>query len=247
MIARQDSDDNDEAARLILDRQDRRPHSVMGDYNEVAVFDRYDDEFVSILQQIEQGLPGDDPLSSTSPSQLKHTGNLLRQAADLIQQMAVEARSCEDVGQKRLLLNKVRECKAQHQQWQEKYNRQTLLFSGGSEEGGAAAAAHRERLLQMQNNDLLLNKQNDTLDRARQTMEETESVALEITEELGSNRTKLMRTHGRVRDVSGMANRARRILANMNQRAVQQKFIVYGVATALVVMTLFFLWFFWRS
>ena len=77
-------------------------------------------------------------------------------------------------------------------------------------------------------------------------MQETEQVALEITEELGNNREKLMSAHGRVREVGGLTGRARRILYGMNQRAMQQKLVMYGVAVGLVVGFTVLLWTMWR-
>ena len=54
----------------------------------------------------------------------------------------------------------------------------------------------------------MLGAQNDTLERTRRTMQETEAVAIEITEELGQNREKLISAHGRVCEVSGLMGRA---------------------------------------
>jgi vesicle transport through interaction with t-SNAREs protein 1 len=102
----------------------------------------------------------------------------------------------------------------------------------------------RERLLLQQNEDMLVS-QNETLERARRTMQETEQVALEITEELGNNREKLMSAHGRVREVTGLTGRAGRILGAMNQRAMQQKCIMYGVAVGLVLGFLLLLYTLW--
>ena len=92
----------------------------------------------------------------------------------------------------------------------------------------------------------MLGAQNDTLERARRTMQETEAVALEITEELGQNREKLISAHGRVREVQGLTGRARRILTSMSQRAVQQKMILYAVAIGLCLAFVILIWSMWR-
>lgn len=73
-------------------------------------------------------------------------------------------------------------------------------------------------------------------------MAETESVALEITEELGRHRETISSAHGRVRQVSGMTNRARRIVQSMGRREVQQKLILYGVAGAVLLVFLMLLY-----
>ena len=73
-------------------------------------------------------------------------------------------------------------------------------------------------------------------------MAETESVALEITEELGRHRETISSAHGRVRQVTGMTNRARRIVQSMSRQEVQQKLILYGVAGAIIIVFLMLIW-----
>ena len=199
---------------------------------ETAPFERYDDEFSSLIIQIE------DSLRSKPPT--PYTDSLLKQCDDLIKQMSLEARSVGDASVKRSLLDKVRKYKERYQSLVQESERQGLL---GSSSGGPSS--QRERMLLRQNEDSLA-QQNETLERARRTMEETEAVALEITEELGQNREKLISAHGRIREVSGLTGRARRILQSMSQRAVQQKLILYGVAVALVLGFLVLLYSMWR-
>mmetsp|Transcript_12595 Transcript_12595/g.22678 ORF Transcript_12595/g.22678 Transcript_12595/m.22678 type:complete len:150 (-) Transcript_12595:160-609(-) len=93
----------------------------------------------------------------------------------------------------------------------------------------------KERLL---SNTETLRSQSDTLANARSIMAETESVALEITEELGRHRETISSAHGRVRQVTGMTNRARRIVQSMGRREVQQKLILYGVGGTILIVFL---------
>jgi Snare region anchored in the vesicle membrane C-terminus/Vesicle transport v-SNARE protein N-terminus len=194
-------------------------------------FDRYDDEFTELMQQIERSLEEEPPSN--------YSENLFQQADDLIKQMALEARSVPDASLKRDLLAKVRKLKGQLSTLQTKSEKRGLFAGGGANQND------RDKLLLKQNEDMLA-QQNETLERARRTMEETEQVALEITEELGANREKLMSAHGRVREVSGLTGRARRILTSMNQRAVQQKLVMYGVAVGLVLGFFILLYTMWR-
>ena len=184
------------------------------DYNSVpSSFDRYDEEFTSLIQQIQKDL--DD---SGDP---KYTNNLLQQCDDLIKQMALEARSVGEADRKRQMLAKVKQCKTQYQDLVQQSDRQGLLGANGASNGGGSA---KERLL-LQKNEEMMSAQNDRLERARRTMQETEQVALEITDELASNRETLTSAHGRIRDVSGLTGRAKRMLNRMSQRALQQKMI----------------------
>jgi len=101
--------------------------------------------------------------------------------------------------------------------------------------GNGSNSRGKERLL---SNTDQLQSQSDTLANARSIMAETESVALEITEELGRHRETIGSAHGRVRQVTGMTNRARRIVQSMSRREVQQKLILYGVAGAIILVFL---------
>lgn len=197
-------------------------------------FERYDGEFSSLMDQIRTSLAQQPPGTLTR--------NLLQQCDDLIQQMALEARSVSDAAVKRTLLQKVRTYKSEWQTVSEQSEKQGLLE--GANSGGGDNGNSRQYL---QKNEDKLHSQNDTLERARRTMQETEQVALEITEELGNNRVKLMSAHGRVKEVGGMTGRARRILYAMSQRQVQQKMIMYGVAVALVLVFVILLWSMWHG
>ena len=80
-------------------------------------FERYDEEFLSLTEQVTSKLRALDPSTSsgsappttTSEADLKMAHNLLLQADDLLKQMGLEARGVEDAGVKRDLLGKVRD------------------------------------------------------------------------------------------------------------------------------------------
>jgi len=199
-------------------------------------FERYDDEFSSLIEQIESSLDEEPPN--------QYTHNLLQQCDDLIKQMALEARSVSDASLKRDLLAKVRTCKSKYQTLQQQSERQGLLGNTDSS-SPSGGGGEKERYQLQKSEDMLLN-QNETLERAHRSMQETEAVALEITEELGQNREKLVSTHGRVREMSGLTGRARNILYSMNRRAVQQKILMYGVAVGLVLVFFILLYAMWR-
>jgi hypothetical protein len=206
----------------------------MADDNNLS-FERYDSEFSSLMDQVRTSLDQNPPGSLTR--------NLLQQCDDLIQQMALEARGVSDAAAKRELLQLVRTYKSEWQQAREQSDKQGLL-QGAAGNGLNDTSNSRNYL---QKNEDSLHSQNDTLERARRTMQETEQVALEITEELGNNREKLMSAHGRVKEVGGMTGRAKRILAAMSQRQVQQKMIMYSVSAALVLVFAIIMWGMWRG
>jgi vesicle transport through interaction with t-SNAREs protein 1 len=251
-------------------------------------FERYDEEFKSLTEQVTSKLRAfDHPNAisgggfqqqqqqqtsssgssssgggaSTSESDLRMASALLQQAEDLLKQMGLEARTVEDVTSKRDLLGKVRVCKARLANLRDDYESAKAFFertslgllppphSSSRKNGGGGDIessnnynrSAQQRLLSNSNTDAL-QSQNDTLANARSIMAETESVALEITEELGRHRETIQSAHGRVRQVSGLTNRARRIVQSMSRREVQQKLILYGVAGVIALVFLMLVW-----
>jgi vesicle transport through interaction with t-SNAREs protein 1 len=193
-------------------------------------FQRYDEEFKSLKKQVQNSLQ-----DSFQDEESGQTSTLLSQCDELLQQMALEARSVGEAALKRELLQQVRTCKAQLKSIKDEYNKQSLMPSSGS----SGANSHKERLLQQQD---MLTNQNSQLDNARRVLEESEQVALEIGEELSNNRETIESAHGRIRQVSSLTGRARRVVQSMNRRAVQQKVLLYGISASVVIVFLILVW-----
>jgi len=215
-------------------------------------FERYDEEFLSLTSQIKSTISKVDietSTTSTSQDSLQMAQNLLTQAKDLIQQMSIEARGMtNDRDLKDECLKKVRICKANLSNLEDdikslhsQLDRVALLNNPSSSQkggGGGLSSDHRERLLQTNES---LQNQNSTLENARRVMAETEDVAMDITQELARNRETMESARGRVRNVSGLTNRARRVLVSMRRREVQQKMVVYGVGVVMAIVVIYML------
>lgn len=227
----------------------------------VIPFSRYNEEFSSLTSQIKSALTAIDSASSSGDASscskhMNHANLLLSQTKELLKQMTVEARSVQDPALKEDCLGTVRVAKGNQANLvedvkaaQQLVDRVSLLqdanggndLESGSTRGKQKNDPARQHLLQMNHS---LGQQNQTLENARRVMAETEDVALEITEELGRNRETIQSAHARVRGVTTLTNRARRILVSMQRREVQQKMLVYGVGVVLFVLVLFMLGFF---
>jgi len=201
-------------------------------------FERYDSEFESLTQQVQGKISKVD--AGFADSDLKYCHGLLSQCDDLLKQMQIEARTVDNADDKKNFLQKVRACKAKLANLRDDYNsaktsveRQALL-GGDLESGGQSRSGSKQKDRLLQANEQI-SRQNDTLDRARRVMAETEETAMEITSELGRNREKIQSSHQRVRDVSGLTNQARRIVQSMSRREVQQKLMIYAVGALLVL------------
>ena len=197
-----------------------------GSNEEFLVFERYDEEFKAMIDQIQKSLNEEPP----NP----YTQNLLRQCNDLLKQMSLEARSLKHPA----LLQRVKDYKGKHAILLQQFEREALL-AGQQSGSGDASGSHQERMKQTED---MLSNQNETLERSLRSIQETEQIAMEITEELGNNRETLMSAHGRVKEVSSLTGRARRLLNTMTARAIQQKLILYAVGGGLVLAFILILW-----
>jgi vesicle transport through interaction with t-SNAREs protein 1 len=201
-------------------------------------FQRYDEEFKSLTKQVKASLEESaNSQSDQDEESANNPSNLISQCDELLQQMALEARSVPDAALTRELLGQVRTYKAELQSLKDEHNKQSLLASARGR-AGENSSQQRERLLQQQD---MLKNQNSQLESARRVLQETEQVALEIGEELSNNRATIESAHGRVRQVTSLTGRARRIVQSMNQRAVQQKMLLYGLSGSVIILFLIFL------
>jgi len=199
-------------------------------------FQRYDDEFQSLIRQVRASFGSDGGFKDEEIADAAtNTVDCIDQCDDLLQQMALEARSVPDASLKRELLAKVRSYKGELQNLKDEDNKRSLMSSARG--NGSSSDDHRERMRQQQE---MLQNQNKTLDSARRVLQETEQVALEITDELSNNRATIESASGRVRQVSSMAGRARRIISSMNQRSRQQKMLMYGLAASAAILLFVF-------
>jgi len=198
-------------------------------------FQRYDDEYQSLTRQVRssfnEGGFKDEETGDINPVEC------LSQCDDLLQQMALEARSVPDLSMKRDLLAKVRSYKGELQTLRDEDNKRSLMSSARGNGGGSSQDQHRDRMRQQQE---MLQNQNSTLDSARRVLQETEQVALEITGELSSNRATIESASGRVRSVTSLAGRARRVVSSMNARSRQQKMLLYGLAASAAILLIVF-------
>jgi len=236
-------------------------HTTHGKGGTMSVpFERYEEEFDSLVGQVQSHLSrihgstssGGDlerQQQSTIDKEeiLSRALGLLSQLNDLVQQMTIEARSVSNDpnSSKEERMKKLRVCKARRDNIRDDCDsarkaieRESLLsqsngHSSSRSSNGSNSDAVRANLLSTNEK---LSSQNETLDRARRIMSETEEVAFEISEELGRNRERIDGVHNRVKDVGGLTNRARRLLQNMQRREIQQKIVVGSVILLLLIV-----------
>jgi hypothetical protein len=97
--------------------------------------------------------------------------------------------------------------------------------------GGTAAERElsRDQERRLLNTTDKLQRGKNQLEETRKQLAETEEVAIGITGELQSNREKILKSHSKVGDVSGLVSQARRVLNNMDKRERNQKMAIGGM------------------
>ena len=84
-------------------------------------FQRYDEEFKSLTKQLQDSIQDDDE------EQGRHAAGLISQCDEILQQMALEARSVQDATLKRQLLAQVRNYKSELSSLKDEYNKKSLM------------------------------------------------------------------------------------------------------------------------
>jgi len=172
-------------------------------------FEAYAEEFTALLGQIitASSRPGD-------AETMKHQNKArIDQCHDLLQQMALEARSLEDAhaDEKSALLDRHRIYKSQWQAAKLQAEKESLfIFSSDG-----TAAQNRQQQQQLAAAEATLERQNATLERASRTLQETEDVATEIATHLHENRETLERTRANTKEVGTLAARGHQIATNL--------------------------------
>ena len=151
-------------------------------------FDQYYEEFSTALKQLAMAQP-------------EKAQGWADQCRDALQLAAVEARNVTDLSLKQELLAAVKDGKIQVDSLMQVHEKGELLSP----------------VRQMQNNEELLARQNDRLERAQRTLEETEYIGMEISGQLGENRDKLQSTRKKVDEMQSLTGRAGELMKSITK------------------------------
>lgn len=168
-------------------------------------FDVYKSEFVSTTEQIKSRI-------QSKNDNADEIDEMFEQGGDLVKQMGLEARGMDDAAVKRDLLAKVKEHKAQLASLRTEYERAALLKVDNNNYTNSGNSSS------MVDSQSTVRSQNETLLNARNAIAETEGVAMGITEDLSRQRETMNSAHGRVNEVSEMAEKGDGILRGMLRR-----------------------------
>jgi len=83
--------------------------------------------------------------------------------------------------------------------------------------GSGALASSNPQRNALQQTETKLTKQNETLERARRSMQETEEIGMEVTHELAQNRAKIESSAQHTEELTLLTDQAGKILHNMSK------------------------------
>lgn len=171
-------------------------------------FDTYYQEFAGLLKQLE---------STKSTSGSESTSSLHKQCTDLISLMALEARTTDyDPDVKFERLERVKIYKFQLASIQMEHDKDFLMGSCAATMLQLEKERQQVRTI-LENNIGRAAQQHELLDRARQSVQETEEVAMELQTELQRNRETIESAHGHVNEISSMAERAGKLVKTLSK------------------------------
>jgi hypothetical protein len=166
----------------------------------MSSFDEYADEFSSLLRQC----------SSSATNDTATTTSLLEQCQDLLQQMVLEARSTDQLEEKKRYTERCKSYKEQYQLTKQHIERQTLLVSNTN-----TAASTLQLRDALQSNEVTMVNQNSTLQQSLQSIHDTEQIAASTLEQLHDQRDTLHSTQQKTQTLQSMTQQANTIATNL--------------------------------
>jgi len=198
----------------------------------INAFDTYYQEFASLLHNLEKPdesntAPAATAMKAAAPSSsssnnIDNTSNndkveLHKQCSDLLRLMTLEARSTtNDPDLKLERLERVKIYKFQLEAVQQSMDQEFLMGDTAARMLQLEKERHQVRSI-LERTEGRAAQQNELLERARRSLQETEEIGLEIIEETRRNRETLESAQGHVNEVTGMAARASKLVKALSK------------------------------
>jgi vesicle transport through interaction with t-SNAREs protein 1 len=180
-----------------------------------STFDAYAEEFTTLLQQCSSSSSSSssDPTTTTTTTEPSmQQQQLLEQCQDLLQQMALEARSVDHIEQKKIYMERYKVYKEQYQSVQQQIDRQALLRFDISNTATTSTLQLRDTL---QSNEVTMEHQNSTLQQSLKSMRETEQLATSTLEQLHTQRDTLQNSQQKTQTLQSMTQQGNTIATNL--------------------------------
>mmetsp|Transcript_18057 Transcript_18057/g.32738 ORF Transcript_18057/g.32738 Transcript_18057/m.32738 type:complete len:203 (-) Transcript_18057:62-670(-) len=196
---------------------------------ESSSFEGYEHEFQSITSQIQKELGAARNNRVTTPT--VSTSDHFAQCTLLVDLMSVEARHQDTTEEREELLSRIhlytiqlkslKDYSEEHignEEMKEKEKKEKLKLRNIAHKEVPVAGSSRSKSDSLYSTRVNIDRQNQTLERARQIMADTEEIAFEVSEELLNNRETLETSQRRAAELNDMTGQANQILTRMNKR-----------------------------
>lgn len=175
--------------------------------------DAYLAEYNASLQQL---LLLSSASSSTDNDKNGEKQRQLKECRDCLQLMRMEARALpggdgDHDYSKMEWMERIKSFQRQLGAYQKEVDDRDELLGSGSTTSQHAHKNDNE-------DDAMLVRQNATLDRARQTLQETEATAMGVCNELHENRSKIKSVQSQINEVSSLADRAGHLIESISKK-----------------------------
>ena len=163
-------------------------------------FQEYYQEFCSILKKV---LDGDGSSDDD-----------LQECTTLLQQMKLEARGRDDEDE---LMERIKLYRSQLKSIKEKQSQRDTLFARTTTQPTTTTSINSQHHEKLAHAEASLHYQQDSLERARRTLAETEEVAAATLDELQTQRETLQSTREKTDALSSLTRSANGIISNMSK------------------------------
>jgi vesicle transport through interaction with t-SNAREs protein 1 len=206
-----------------------------------ALFHQYETDYCNKSTDISRKISSIAAL--TGELRRKKTSEIeadVREADSIVKRMDMEARSLS-ADKSRMLLNKVKEYKADLQSLREQL-KQAAAGAGDSDALARAelglgdsyystSAGQRERMLAATER---MQKTSDRLQVGKQQLAETEELGVNILQDLARQRETIVNARDTLHGADDNISKARKILGTMSKRIMTNKIITFGIAAFLL-------------
>jgi Snare region anchored in the vesicle membrane C-terminus len=178
----------------------------MTDTSAAAAFDNYAEEFRILLNEI-QTLTSNNANCDTS-LQSDQAMIMFQQCHDLLQQMAIEARSTDSLEQRKQYMERYQAYKNLYHINKQLYERHALLSTANNASGNLSPHVLRST-------EQTIVRQNTIVANSLKSIHETEQVAIETMEHLHNQRDTLERSNNNTKSLQSLTQQANQIATNL--------------------------------
>eukprot|EP00978_Attheya_sp_CCMP212_P031322 scaffold117941_cov60-Attheya_sp.AAC.4 len=196
---------------------------------ESSSFEGYEHEFQFLTSQIQKELGAARYNRVTTPT--VSTSDHFAQCTLLLDLMTVEARHQDAMEEREELLSRINLYTIQleslkdyseghlgNEEMKEKEKKDELKLRNIAHKEVEKVSSSRSKSDSLFSTRVKIDRQNQSLERARQIMADTEEIAFEVSEELLNNRETLETSQSRAAELNDMTGQANQILTRMNKR-----------------------------